>query len=122
MIITQKILIFIHKTKPILSALYGSAPECFQTCSKLQRARVPLTLTKEAMVDHYEKIRKTSFIPGSQKMWPGVFMTSFISITDEDREGVWRDWYTGEYVEDDVYTYLSGNMNLGKLSSYRLSS
>ena len=94
--------------------MYGSAPECFQTCSKLKRARVPLTLDKEAMINHFDKIRKTSFIPETQKMWPGVFMTSFISISDEGTEGIWRDWYTGKKIEADGYDFLSGSLKLGK--------
>ena len=106
--------LFVQKIKPKCLALYGSAPECFQTCSKLKRARVPLTLDKEAMISHFYKIRNTSFIPGTQKMWPGVFMTSFISITDEGTEGIWRDWYTGQNLEADGYDFLSGSMKLGK--------
>ena len=93
--------------------MYGSAPECFQTCSKLQKARVPLTLDKAAMIEHWKKIREISFIPGSQKMWPGIFMTSFISITDEGTEGAWRDWYTGEKIADDGL-WLAGGMKYGK--------
>ena len=93
--------------------MYGSAPECFQTCSKLQKARVPLTLDKAAMIEHWKKIREISFIPGSQKMWPGIFMTSFISITDEGTEGAWRDWYTGEMIADDGF-WLAGGMKYGK--------
>ena len=96
------------------SDLYGSAPECFKTCSKLQRARVPLTLTKEAMMNHFENIREISFIPGTQKMWPGIFMTSFISITDEGTPGVWRDWYTGENIAADGYEWISGGIEQGK--------
>ena len=94
--------------------MYGSAPECFQTCSKLQRSRVPLTPNKDAMIDHLKKIREMSFIPGTQKMWPGIYMTSFLSITDEGSEGVWRDWYSGVNIEADSYDFIQGGMKLGK--------
>ena len=94
--------------------MYGSAPECFQTCSKLQRSRVPLTPNKDAMIDHLEKIRDMSFIPGTQKMWPGIYMTSFLSITDEGTEGVWRDWYSGENIDADSFEFIQGGNKLGE--------
>ena len=47
-------------------------------------------------------------------MWPGIFMTSFLSITDERTEGVWRDWYSGEKVEADSLDFIYGGTKLGK--------
>ena len=70
------------------------------------------------MIDHFEKIRKISFIPGERKMWPGIYMTSFLSITDEGTEGVWRDWYSGVNIEADSYDFIQGGMKLGKYFWY----
>ena len=67
-----------------------------ETCPKLNQALVPPSNTLEELEEIHKLSNKFVNFPGSQ------YGSIWMSVTDSEEEGVWRDYYTGEEASQDV--------------------
>ena len=70
--------------------------ECMDTCEKLSQARTPPSTTEDQLEEMRELHIKFTKFPGSP------YGAIWLSMTDAEEEGVWRDHYTGQEVSREV--------------------
>ena len=66
------------------------------TCPKLNQARAPPSNTVQELEEIHKLSNKFVNFPGSQ------YGSIWMSVTDAEEEGVWRDHYTGVEASQDV--------------------
>ena len=64
------------------------------TCTKLNQARAPPSNTLEELEEFHKLSNKFTIYPGRSFIW--------MSVTDAEEEGVWRDHYTGLEASQEV--------------------
>ena len=65
--------------------------ECMDTCEKLNQARGPIIRTSDELMSFRKKIVEYAGKPPGTATW--------LSLTDEEVEGEWKDWPTGDIVD-----------------------
>ena len=86
------------------------------TCPKLNQARAPASSTLDDMEEIHQLSNKFVNFPGSP------YGAIWMSVTDAEKEGVWRDHYTGQQPSQNLLaTEVGGlkentNQNCGLVS------
>ena len=87
--------------------------ECMQFCPKLRGARSPVMRKFHQFMLLHKWILSAMINPKTKKNWPGIFGRAiWMSSNDMEEEGVWKDFYTGDLIEDTSKT-LFGELNGG---------
>ena len=75
------------------------------TCPKLNNARAPPSNTLQDLEDFLQLSNKFVNFPGSP------YASIWMSLTDAEEEGVWRDHYTGQEASRDVLETEVGGLS-----------
>ena len=71
-----------------------------ETCRKLGNSRAPELGNIEEMNVFLKKMANTFNKPGTTDLFPSaVSKTVWMAISDENEEGNWTDWYSGEMTD-----------------------
>ena len=70
--------------------------ECMNTCDKLNQARTPPSTTEQQLQEMRRLAIKFMQFPGTP------YGSIWMSMSDAEEEGVWRDHYTGQEVRREV--------------------
>ena len=74
------------------------------TCPKLAQARAPNSNTLEDLEEIFQLQDRFTDFPGSN------YGAIWLSVTDAEEEGVWRDYYTGLEVSQDLLEKVLGGL------------
>ena len=81
------------------------------TCPKLNQARAPPSNTLEELEELHKLSDKFTNFPGS------LYGSMWMSVSDTEEEGVWKDYYTGEEAEQDVLKIQDGGLKENTLQN-----
>ena len=90
-----------------------------QTCMKIEDSRAPDLDNIDEMNVFLKKMANTFNIPGTSNIFPNaVSKTIWMAITDQNEEGKWNDWYSGETKEllDGVFGELGKQASIFEMS------
>lgn len=98
----------------LLNDIFLLFEDCMTFCPKLNKARSPLTRTRAQFENLITWVQKTTTNPENKEFYPGVIGgANWISLTDEDEEGNWIDYYTKEKIKDAREMIVGGELNGG---------
>ena len=70
--------------------------ECMQTCQKFQKSRGPYVSDINTMNSFVDRVSEIFYKPGTREYYFNALGAIWMSMTDENEEGKWLDWYTKE--------------------------